>query len=366
MAERETAIIRRLVIRMLIAMTVAGAAAAYYAYTLENTYRARALLILAPLPLEQNDQVPGNIAAMLDPTRRVNYIKVQMAEALPMPDYRLILTSEEITARLRDLLRERYEAAGIDAENLSIERVGRSLELRSRVHLQTPLEIQYQQVVELLVTARNPKIAAEAANAWAEMGIEMAERMRTAAGKTTAAFLQECYDTLWAEYTEVREQLEQLERSLNIEAMEERIAEHERAITRQQLIHLEGGGAPQEQTAAALIKTLTESTAALRAELARSKREHDTLQIRSRAQVQQLDELGVSLHAARMAAADAIPEFKIASRALPPEEKHAPRRSLYVVVAIFLAATAVPVHLFGMIALRRYARSLESGVNGGV
>ena len=220
MPRSDTAILRRLAIRMVIAMAIAGVIAAYYASRLENTYRARALLMLAPLPLEQTDEVPSNITAMLDPTRRVNYVKVQMAEALPMPDYRLILTSDEIVARLRDVLQERYRDAGIDPGRLSLEGVARALEVRSRVHLQTPLEIQYQQIVELLVTAKDPKVAAEAANAWAEMGIEMAERMRTAAGKTTAAFLQERYDALWTEYAEVRDRLEALDQNLDIAALE--------------------------------------------------------------------------------------------------------------------------------------------------
>ncbi len=365
MARRETAILRRLTVRMVIAMAIAGVIAAYYATRLENTYRARALIMLAPLPLEQTDEVPSNIAAMLDPTRRVNYVKVQMAEALAMPDYRLILTSDEIVARLRDVLQERYREAGIDSGRLSLENVGRALEVRSRVHLQTPLEIQYQQVVELLVTAKDPKVAADAANAWAEMGIEMAERMRTAAGKTTAAFLQERYDALWTEYAAVRDRLETLDQSLDIAALEERLAEHERAITRQQLRQAELARASEERAAAdTTLKTLSASASALRAELARAKREREALEISIRAYTQQLDELGVSLHAARVAAADTIPEFKIVSRALPPEERHAPRRSLYVVVAVFLAATAVPVHLFGMIALRRYAQSLEAGAHG--
>ena len=229
------------------------------------------------------------------------------------------------------------------------------------MHLQTPLEIQYQQIVELLVTAKNPKVAAEAANAWAEMGIEMAERMRTAAGKTTAAFLQERYDALWAEYAEICDRLEALDQRLHIPALEERLAEYERAITRAQLRQWEHDeAAPREDT----IQALAASASALRAELARAKREREALEISIRAYTQQLDELGVSLHAARVAAADTVPEFKIASRALPPEERHAPRRSLYVVVAVFLAATAVPVHLFGMIALRRYAQSLEAGAHG--
>jgi len=84
---------------------------------------------------------------------------------------------------------------------------------------------------------------------------------------------------------------------------------------------------------------------------------------RLQAQVDALERLvketEVTLYATKMAAAEMAPNFKIAARAVPPEEKSAPRRTLIVLVAVFLAALAAPVHFFGMHALRRYASTLE-------
>ena len=66
------------------------------------------------------------------------------------------------------------------------------------------------------------------------------------------------------------------------------------------------------------------------------------------------------LQAMELATSDQVPEFKVASHAIAPEEKAAPNRMLIVLVATFLAVALAPVHLFGMIALRRYARSIQA------
>ncbi len=44
---------------------------------------------------------------------------------------------------------------------------------------------------------------------------------------------------------------------------------------------------------------------------------------------------------------------------MKPEEKSGPHRSLMIIAALFAAAVAVPVHFFGMLALRKYALALE-------
>jgi len=97
----------------------------------------------------------------------------------------------------------------------------------------------------------------------------------------------------------------------------------------------------------------------LRTDLARVTRERDTLELKSETFEKTIREVGTSLQATKLAASDTLPEFKIAAQAVPPEEKVAPHRSLIVLVTVFLAAVAAPVHLFGMVALRRYAAQLD-------
>ena len=441
MANQGSRILTRLAIRMVVVTLLAGIAAVVFTLQLDNSYRARGLLILAQMPFEQKDEVPGNATFLTEPAQRVNYTQVEMLEALPMPDYKLLLTSEEIAARLRDSLKQRYVDAGIDPGNLTIEEVQRSLEVRSKVHLTTLEEVKYQQVVELLLTANDPKIAADVMNEWMDVSIAMAERMRTVAREGAVEFVQERLDDVLAQLDEANGQVETLEGAWNAEAMAERLSAMETAATTYQLRTSELAfeiarceaqfkqldteletvtptvslrKAPTEEAYwlsealgksegaakkvlvteepnpvyTALVQQRAATTAesvglraersaieseltelgplvlALRKDLARVTRERSILDVKIKALKKTAEEAGITVQATRMATADFIPEFKIASQAVPPEEKSAPHRSLIVLVAMFLAAVAVPVHLFGMVALRRYARAIDAEESG--
>jgi uncharacterized protein involved in exopolysaccharide biosynthesis len=383
-------IVTRLAIRMIIAVLVTGVIAAVISLQLPNSYRARSLLILAPMPFEQKDEVPGLVATQADPMRRISYVEVEMLEKLPMPDYRILFTSEEIAAQVRDRLLQEYAEAGIEAGTLTIEKVQRAMEVRSRVHIQTLDEVQYQQVVELLLTTASPAIAADVTNYWTELCIELAERMRTASREGAVEFLRKRIREENEDLERALQQLEDIEREWFPDGMTDRLNRLESAVAelrvrksslRIEAARIEGelrefpadDGSVKRMTLKSSLaglraeeQILEEETAALEKEIqplrtdrARISRQAAALELDISAARRYLEELNVTLRAMQLSAADDVPEFKIAGLAVPPEEKTAPHRSLIVLVAMFLAAVAVPVHLFGVIALEKYARDLE-------
>jgi len=423
----------RLAARMVIGVLLAGGVAAFLAFQLDNSYTARVLLILAPIPIKAQDVVPVNINQVNEPVEHLNYFKVGLMEALPMPDYKAILTSELIAENLRNKLKERYEALGMNADNLTIEKTIRSLDVKTRVHIQTLEKVEYQQIVELLFTAKDPKIAADMANLWADLSIDTAERMRTAAKTGAVEFLETRHKQLWEEYIAAARELEALEAQSSEAGMQQRLSELESTVTAYQiqrsqllteLARLEAEAAELEKQLAQIpptvtlrkappeaaywllqdakqdnakvlvteevnpvytelnskraqdleqvsglkaqqatidqeLKTLEAHVTSLRTELARVTREKNAFELKIESIAKNVKELASTLESTRTAVQESIPEFKIASRAVKPEEKSGPHRSLMIIAALFAAAVAVPVHFFGMLALRKYALALE-------
>ncbi len=386
MARGASRILTRLLVRMVLAMLIAGGVAAFFVYRMDNTYRARVLLNLAPMPFKQGQDVPMNLANLGDPTANVSYLKVQMLEAMAMPDYDLVLTSEAIAMKLRDLLREKYVAAGIVPGNLTLEKVRRALDVRSKVLLQGIDEVEYQQILELYFTAKDPKIAAEMANAWAEMGIAAAEEMRTAGREGAVELLESHLQKAWERFREAKAGLAGLEKEFHPVASEQRLLELEEAVTRLRIRQIELvttlarleaeakisksekeglqeellGKRAEHVALEEAIQKLEEQAATLRVQLAQAKEEQAALELQADTQRKRIEELSMGKQAMELSASDQVPEFKLASPAYPPEEKTGPHRKLIILVAIFLAAVAVPVHLFGMVALRRYSKTIEA------
>lgn len=398
MADSGTKLLRRLALRTAAATLAAGLAAAAFSLQLPNSYRARTLMLLAQMQFEQKDMVPGMLSAVNTPARRVNYVQVEQLEALAMPDYRLLLTSEDMVVRLRDRLRARYREAGINPGNLTHEKVLRGLDVRTKLLMQTQDKIEYQQVVELYLTAADPAIAADVANEWAGMAVEMAVRMRTLAREGAVEYVQEQLDRVHRKLDEALAGIAEIDRLHNPAALELRVAELEAAKT-QALVRqteLGAGIARAEAEVAALNAAVASGEVALgreaglraaalagqraeldavraqiaelepliaetRAAFTEARRARAPLDVQVAALEKQADEFQVTLEATALAAGDNQPEFKIASRAVAPEEKVGPHRTLIVLVALFLAAVGTPIHFFAMYALRRYARGLESG-----
>lgn len=401
MSDASPNILRRLVIRTLVVTVVAGVAAGAFSLRLPNSYRARTLLLLAQMQFEQKDMVPGMLSAVDTPARRVNYVQVEQLEALAMPDYKLLLTSEKVVVQLRDRLRALYKEAGIDAGNLTHEKVLRSLDVRTKLLMQTAEDIEYQQVVEMYLTADDPKIAAEVTNEWAQIAIDESVRMRTLAREGAVEYIQEQLDRVRGKLDTALGGIEQIDCESNPAALGTRLADLEAAKTRLMVrmteltasiarLEAEAGSltAQAAQADGVTAATLNREAALraaelagqraeldsaqaqaaemdpevtqLREEVSRAKRQRAMFEVEVAALEKQADEFQVTLEATALAAADMQPEFKVASPAVAPEEKVAPQRSLMVLVAIFLAMIGTPVHFFAMFALRRYVRSLEA------
>jgi uncharacterized protein involved in exopolysaccharide biosynthesis len=363
MASEGSRIIRSLFLRMVLAGAVAGAAAVLFTMRLPDSYRARALLIMAPLPFSNEERPVTQVDFYAeDPTPRPNWLRVGFLESLPMPDYNLILTSEVLAAKVRDRMEEIYRARGQDVQ-LTVEKVRRSMNVTVKIFKQTYQDVEYQRVVELTLSGLDPSVVAESANYWAEQSILMANEMRFAAQQGALEYFERHMGETEALLEAERRAIEAVQRDHNPDALARRLSAYERELTRLglELARLEAEFALPEQRAPleGQIGALRASTSELRAELAQAERNLADHTLKEKYYAAQLEELAMSQYAVRLQSGEITPEFKVVSPALIPEEKTGPWRSLIVLVAAFLAVLAVPVHFFSMYALRRYARQIE-------
>lgn len=371
MAGQSSRILRSLFLRMLVAAIVAGAAAAWFASQLPDQYRARALLIMAPMPIG-HEKAPMTQVDFYgdDPVPYPKYLRLGYLESLPMPDYKLLLTSEEMARRVRDKMSELYQARGMNPDGLTISRVRACMDVQVKIFKQTYQELEYQQVVELLLTGTEPAILADAANYWAEESIKFANELRFAGRQGMLEFFNRQIAETETLLDGERAAIEGIERETDPDVLAQRIARMEEAVTEAQIDEALGvpglteGDAAQPARAATAIAELQRKIAELRAQLAEKRRalashEHKVAYYES-----QLEELAMGQYAARVTSQDVTPEFKIASPALPPEERTGPMRSLIVLAAAVLACMAMPVHYFTMYAVRRYARQIEQDLAG--
>ncbi|MCC6143600.1 MAG: hypothetical protein IT368_07325 [Candidatus Hydrogenedentes bacterium] len=405
MAKSGTRILRSLFLRMFIVTILAGAAAAFFSLQIPNSYRARTLLILAPLPFEHVDETVTQVAVGPNPRPRANYLRVSWLEELPMEDYKMLLTGEEMALAVRDKMVELYKEKGVDASGLTIEKVRRSMEVRIKIFKQTSEELEYQHVIELLLTAGNAEVAAQASNFWAEKSIEYALEMRQLARDGALEFLENQIAEVNKLLDTARDGIVGLEQEADLDGLRMRLAELQQAATQSRLdesdlaeeaVSLEAEIETLEQTNADQLSSagqrtveerlllargelaglrarqkaleeqqaaLTPEVDALRKRVAEQEKQKNQYALEVSYYERQLEELEMSHYAARMTAADMKPEFKMASPAVPPEEKIAPWRSLIVLVAMFLACAAVPVHFFTMYALRRYTAQIAAQEN---
>lgn len=382
--------IRSLVLRMVLAAIVAGGAAAWFTTRLADSYRARVLLLMAPMPISYEKPPTTQIDFYGDEgTPYPKFLRMGYFNPLPMPDYKTLLTSEEMARRVRDRMRAIYEAHGLNAGGLSIERVRRSMDMQVRIFKQTQNELEYQQVVELLFTHTDPEIAAEAANFWSEEGVKLAKEMRFIGRDGVLDFFDKQIKETEGLLEQERTAIETAQNEMGVAALEARLAAFEEAVTQAQLneaaldaemaelnarierfeAQTPGSGdalrselaekAKEAGNLEAVQASLEPRIAEMRSSLAAQRRLLDRHEEKVAYYQKQLEELAMGQYAARLNTADVTPDFKIASPAFPPEEKTGPMRSLIVLVAVFLAVLAVPVHFVTMHALRRYAQSFE-------
>src|SRR4051812_8598727 len=106
--------------RTALAVIAAFALALWFTHGLPDKYSARALLLLSPLPFEYDDEVPAAVSTQDIDSRRVSYVRVKNIAPLAMPDYALLLTSEDTAAKLLEKVKPLYQKKGLPAEKLSV------------------------------------------------------------------------------------------------------------------------------------------------------------------------------------------------------------------------------------------------------
>ncbi|MFP4501969.1 MAG: hypothetical protein ACLFTT_13285 [Candidatus Hydrogenedentota bacterium] len=379
MAADGSRIVRSLFLRMVVVGIIAGAAAVVFTLRLPDSYRARALLIQAPMPFD-DEAAPVTQVDFYgeDPTPRPNWLRVGYLESLPMPDYQMILMSDELVAEVRDHIEALHEERGAEI-SLTMEKVKRSMEVNTKIFMQTYEEVEYQRVIELLLSGHEPEIVGKAANFWAERSIALANEMRFVAKEGALEHLDEQIAYTEAMLEAERAAIAGVTREHRPESLERRLGKFEAELTALQLERNdlevmvasleEASGSPEEgelpgtrralKDVRARIERLSAEIGTLRPALAEVETALALHKHKVKYYETQLEELAMSQYATRLQSDDISPEFKFVSRALPPQEKSGPWRSLIVVVAVFLAVLAVPVHFFTMHALRRYACQLE-------
>jgi len=354
---------------MVLAAVVAGGAAAWFTSRMPDQYRARALLIMAPMPITHQKAPMTQVDFYGDtPAPYPKYLRLGYMETLPMPDYKLILTSEEMARRVRDRMRALYEARGMDPGGLSVSGIRRAMDVQVKIFKQTYQELEYQQVVELLLAGTDPEILAEATNYWAEESITFANELRFAGRQGMLDFFDRQIEATEALLDGERAAIEAIERESDPDALADRIAHLEQAVTEAQIeearLTADPEAAPERLPAEhariqAILGQLQPKIAELREQWAAQRRQLDRHRHKAAYYESQLEELAMGQYAARVTSQDVTPEFKVASPAFPPEDKTGPMRSLIVVAAAVLACMAMPVHYFAMYALRRYVEQLE-------
>lgn len=396
---------RRLLLQMGVAAALAAAAATLVSFRIPSQYQARVQL----LALTRGEPASGagpvdffnTVVVRFDPrastpsaTAALDYM---IPKSLPLPDYKLLFMNTEMGTLLRDWLTERRTAAGLPTEGLTAESVLRQMEVRTRVLLQTQNELRYQHVVELLFSAETPDLAAGAANAWAGWCIEAAKNKRMddtaellglATSQWTAA--QTARDKAAQGLEALRQaggaerlaqqaasfESAQTENEIRSIALKQSIASAEAQLASWQAAQQTGlaeapsriqemqamlAGLRAEQQALPEAKAvLQESATAARVQWAKAQREEDQLQLDIQTLNKTVEDLAQCVTAAKMAAEQTLPDFKITAKALPPDEKTSPHRGLLILAAALLGAAALPIVRFGRIAVRRCLREMDA------
>ena len=368
-------------------------------------YQARALLVQTPLAWEPAKQMPALPEALTEllpwlglppESDTLADLRPGPPPMLPMPDYELLFTSESMAGQLHERLAASCPAA-------SPAEIQHGMATRVHIQLQTRLEVQYQRTIELLFTASTPGMAAEGATAWAELAIEAATELDTAALEASLATLSTQWDRRWKEWQDEAAALEAFEKDWNEDLIEARLAalentaaeqsrrktELEREVARAQAAsdswtHTLGAVNDSAQrvtllrdqaAAEALLAGLraeqsvlnaerpadTEEAARLQALLAQGHRESARLRQRMTELSKATEELYLQKCAAELLAADEAPRFRMVSAAVPPETPAGPPPALLIASAAFLCAAAAPLLLFAWTALVRQSRNPETG-----
>ena len=218
----------RLVIRTALLAFIAAVLAAAGSLTLDNEYRAKSALLLSPSPINQPEFRERSVRPDAAPASQISFL---MAKPLTAPAYDSLLKNDDIVTQLRAKLVGLLEKASEQDRHVLLEDVRKSIEVRTRVLSKTSSKVEYQPVIELMFTWTVPRIAAEMANEWARLGIELGEQISDKGTEGTIEFLQGRFEDIQHKLEAKEKELGALESLYDIEGLTQRLSDMQTFLT---------------------------------------------------------------------------------------------------------------------------------------
>lgn len=395
--------VKKIILITISAVILVGIITAGITFTMDDYYTAAAYLVMTPVPLSSKDYVPSILSEREDIPYRVSFLTLNDVPTFPMPDYEEIYTSSEIIEKLVQLLSQKEEYKDIELSRTSLRK---SLSIKSKIFFQGTNQVQYQRIIQLQFTGKDPNLAADICNYWVDLGMAKIEELRLEPLQEGIEYLEKTLSQKKAELESKREGLEQLEASYHLPSLEARIQELENQITsfRIQQVNLAleteqlakeielTSSEPAERTPipdgenenhnanGVNIKTLKnelalktnekeaiqkqmaeleKEIAQLRQLYAEKNRQKNTLENEQIQLKQIVENLNISYQNALASIEKSQCELRVASKALPPHQKTGPPRTRYILAVIILTAVAVPTIYIGLLITNYYLNKFE-------
>ncbi len=388
--------IRKLAIITICAVVIVGAVTAGITLMMDDYYTATTLLVMTPVPLNARDNIPSIISGREDVPYRVSFLTLNDIPTFPMPDYEQIYNSDEIIEEVLLFLSQKEEYKDV---KLSRTKLRKSMTIKSKIYFQGTNQIQYQRIIQLQFTSKNPNLSADVCNYWAELGMKKIEELRQSPLRDGIEYLGKTLNDKKTELANLRKALEQLEANYHLPSMELRIQELENQITSFQIqqanlaleieqltkeieLYSEGTRTPvpgtensapdidtlkkekelkitQKEALQKQMAELEQEIAKLRQIFAEKKQEKQSLED-EQIQLKQITEnLNISYQNALANLEKSQCELRIASKALTPRQKSGPPRTLYILSVMVLTAIAVPTIYIGVLVANYYLNKFE-------
>jgi len=390
--------IRKIILITVGATLVVGAIAAGFTLLMDDYYTATTLLVMTPVPLNSRDYIPSIVDGREDTPYRVSFLTLNDIPSFPMPDYEQIYNSDEIIEQVLLYLLQKEEYKDV---KLSRTKLRKSMTIKSKIFFQGTNQIQYQRIIQLQFTSKNPQLSADVCNYWADLGMAKIETLRQDPLKDGVAYLEKTLNNKKVDLANSRKALELLEASYHLPSMEMRIQELENQITSfkiqqtnlnleiEQLareIELNAKGqtnktpvpgtentppdveqykkeqilkTAQKEALQKQITDLGQEIAHLRQVYAEKKMEKKKLEDEEIQLKQIVENLNITYQNALANLEKSQSELRIASKALTPRQKAGPPRMLYILSVMVLTAIAVPTIYIGLLVANYYLNKFE-------
>lgn len=390
--------IRKIILITVGTTLIVGVISAGFTFMMDDYYTATTLLVMTPVPLNARDYIPSILDGREDTPYRVSFLTLNDIPTFPMPDYEQIYNSDEIIEQVLLYLSQKEEYKDV---NLSRTKLRKSMSIKSKIFFQGTNQIQYQRIVQLQFTSKNPQLSADICNYWADLGMAKIESLRQEPLKDGIAYLEKTLGEKKVDLANNRKALEQLEAGYHLPSMEMRIQELENQITSfkiqqtnlnleiEQLareIELNAKGQTdrtpvpgtentssdveqykkeqilkigQKEALQKQIADLEQEIAQLRQVYAEKKIEKQKLEDEEIQLKQIVENLNITYQNALANLEKSQSELRIASKALTPRQKAGPPRMLYILSVMVLTAIAVPTIYIGLLIANYYLNKFE-------